>query len=89
MHTVKELLREKGHQVWTIAPQATVYEALELMAAKNSGSLVVVEHGDVAGVFTERDYARKGILQGRSNGCATCRSWKMASWPALYPSATL
>jgi CBS domain-containing protein len=67
MHTVKELLREKGHQVWTIAPQATVYEALELMAAKNSGSLVVVEHGDVAGVFTERDYARKGILQGRSS----------------------
>ena len=67
MHMVKELLREKGSQVWTIAPQATVYEALELMAAKNSGSLVVVEHGDVAGVFTERDYARKGILQGRSS----------------------
>jgi len=67
MHTVKELLREKGHQVWTIAPQATVYEALELMAAKNVGSLVVVEDGDVMGVFTERDYARKGILQGRSS----------------------
>ena len=64
MHTVKELLREKGRQVWTIAPQATVYDALELMAAKNIGSLVVVEHGEVAGVFTERDYARKVILEG-------------------------
>jgi CBS domain-containing protein len=67
MHTVKELLREKGNQVWTIAPTATVYEALELMAAKNIGSLVVVDHGDVAGVFTERDYARKVILKGRSS----------------------
>jgi CBS domain-containing protein len=67
MHTVKELLREKGNQVWTIAPRATVYEALELMAEKNIGSLVVVERGDVAGVFTERDYARKVILKGRSS----------------------
>ena len=71
MHTVKELLREKGSQVWTIAPQATVYEALELMAAKNIGSLVVVEHGDVAGMFTERDYARKVTLKGRSSKTTT------------------
>ena len=71
MHTVKELLREKGSQVWTNAPQATVYEALELMAAKNIGSLVVVEHGDVAGMFTERDYARKVSLKGRSSKTTT------------------
>jgi CBS domain-containing protein len=71
MHTVKELLREKGNHVWTIAPKATVYEALELMAAKNIGSLVAVEHGDVAGVFTERDYARKVILKGRSSKTTT------------------
>jgi CBS domain-containing protein len=71
MHMVKELLREKGSQVWTIAPQATVYKALELMAAKNVGSLVVVEDGDVMGVFTERDYARKVILQGRSSKTTT------------------
>jgi len=67
MHTVRELLREKGDQVWTIAPQATVYEALELMAGKNIGCLVVIDHGDVAGMFTERDYARKVVLHGRSS----------------------
>ena len=67
MHTVKELLREKGSQVWTIGPQATVYEALELMATKNIGSLVVLEQGNVAGIFTERDYARKVVLKGRSS----------------------
>jgi CBS domain-containing protein len=71
MHTVKELLREKGSQVWTIAPQATVYEALELMAAKNIGSLVVIEQEHVAGMFTERDYARKVVLKGRSSKSTT------------------
>ena len=71
MHTVKELLREKGSQVWTIAPQATVYEALELMATKNIGSLVVLEQGNVAGMFTERDYARKVVLKGRSSKTTT------------------
>ena len=71
MHTVKELLREKGNQVWSIAPQATVYEALELMAAKNIGSLVVIEQERVAGMFTERDYARKVVLKGRSSKSTT------------------
>ena len=71
MHTVKELLREKGSQVWTIGPQATVYEALELMATKNIGSLVVLEQGNVTGIFTERDYARKVVLKGRSSKTTT------------------
>jgi len=71
MHTVKELLREKGSQVWSIAPKATVYEALELMATKNIGALVVIEAGNVAGIFTERDYARKVILKGRSSKTTT------------------
>jgi len=71
MHTVKELLREKGSEVWTIAPKVTVYEALELMAAKNIGALVVIEQGNVAGIFTERDYARKVILKGRSSKTTT------------------
>jgi CBS domain-containing protein len=67
MHTVRHLLQEKGNQVWSIAPQATVYEALELMAKKNVGALLVIENGNVVGMFTERDYARKVILQGRSS----------------------
>ena len=71
MHTVKELLREKGSQVWTIGPPVTVYEALELMATKNIGALVVIEEGNVVGVFTERDYARKVILKGRSSKTTT------------------
>lgn len=71
MYTVKELLREKGNQVWSVAPQTTVYEALELMAEKNIGALVVIEKENVVGIFTERDYARKVTLQGRTSKTTT------------------
>ena len=71
MYTVRHLLQEKGHQVWSIAPQATVFEALQVMADKNIGALLVMDRGNVAGVFTERDYARKVVLQGRSSKTTT------------------
>jgi CBS domain-containing protein len=71
MYTVRHLLQEKGNRVWTISPQATVYDALELMADKNLGALVVTEGGEVVGIFTERDYARKVVLKGKTSKIAT------------------
>ena len=65
MSTVAQLLQEKGHAVWTVAPDAMVYDALSLMAEKNVGALVVVEGARVVGILSERDYARKVILKGR------------------------
>jgi CBS domain-containing protein len=65
MNKIKDLLRYKPQSVWTIRPEATVYEALELMAEKNVGALPVVEKGELVGIFSERDYARKCILMGR------------------------
>ena len=67
MHTVRDLLQAKGNKVWSITPQATVYEALELMAARNVGALMVMEAEKVVGIFSERDYARRVILKGRSS----------------------
>ncbi|MBI2502375.1 MAG: CBS domain-containing protein [Candidatus Latescibacteria bacterium] len=67
MSTVRELLQGKGGQIWSIAPNASVYRALELMAEKNIGALLVMEAGKLVGIITERDYARKVILQGRSS----------------------
>ena len=67
MSTVRELLQGKGGQVWSIAPNASVYRALELMAEKNIGALMVMEAGKLVGIVTERDYARKVSLQGRSS----------------------
>lgn len=67
MATVKQLLQGKGHDIWSIGPEASVYEAIELMADKEVGALVVLEGDSLVGVLSERDYARKVVLQGRSS----------------------
>jgi CBS domain-containing protein len=71
MKTVAEILKEKGDQtVHTIEPGASVFEAVERMAQKNIGALLVVEHGRIVGMLTERDYARKVVLQHYITGGA-------------------
>jgi CBS domain-containing protein len=65
MRSVEKLLQIKGNQAWSIDPQATVYEALQLMSDKEVGAILVLEEGKVVGIFTERDYARKLILKGK------------------------
>ncbi len=65
MKTVGELVQAKGHGVWSIGPDATVYEALELMAQKDVGALMVMEGSRLVGILSERDYARKVVLKGR------------------------
>ncbi len=64
--TLRQLLASKPAGVVTIGVQATVWEALQLMAEKDVGAVVVVDEGQVIGVLSERDYARKGILLGRT-----------------------
>ena len=65
--TVEEVLKKKGHVVWTVAPQSSVYEALVLMADKNIGAVVVMEEEKIVGILSERDYARKVIIKGKSS----------------------
>jgi CBS domain-containing protein len=65
MRTVRQLLEAKGRDIWTISPDNSVYEALKLMADKNIGALVVMDGNRMVGIFSERDYARKVILQGK------------------------
>lgn len=65
MITVKQILDEKGYKVWTISPQAKVFDALKLMAEKGIGALIVFENDDVVGIISERDYARKIALLGK------------------------
>ena len=65
MKMVRDLLKKKGHQVWSVHPDATVYEAIELMSLKEVGALMVMEGPHVVGVVSERDYARNVILKGR------------------------
>jgi CBS domain-containing protein len=67
MATVSQMLAGKGSGVYTIAPEATVFDALALMAEKDIGALVVVDGDRVAGIFSERDYARKIVLLGKTS----------------------
>jgi CBS domain-containing protein len=67
MITVGQILNDKGYDVWSISPNATVYEALQLMAEKNVGALVVLDRRKAVGLISERDYARKVILKGKTS----------------------
>ncbi len=67
MKTVREILHNKGSNYWNINPDATVYEALQLMSEKDIGALLVIENEIVLGILSERDYARKVVLFGKSS----------------------
>ena len=67
MKTVGDIIQTKGREVWTIPPETTVFDALKIMADKNVGALVVLDKAELAGILSERDYARKVILHGRSS----------------------
>jgi CBS domain-containing protein len=80
--TVKEILRTKGYDVWSTTPDATVFDALTEMAQKDVGALTVMENGRLAGIISERDYARKVILQGKTS--RTTLVYEIMSSPVIY-----
>jgi len=67
MATVKQLLESKENNIWSISPEVTVFEGLEVMADKNIGALLVTKDDKLVGIFSERDYARKVILKGKAS----------------------
>jgi len=67
MKKVSDLLNEKGRDVWSLPPDATVYEAIDQMARKHVGALLIMEDEILVGIVSERDYARKVILEGKSS----------------------
>jgi CBS domain-containing protein len=64
---VQSVIHFKGGDVWSVPPNATVYEAIQMMSEREIGALPVVSNGELLGILSERDYARKVILQGRSS----------------------
>jgi CBS domain-containing protein len=65
--SIGAILAHKGSAVWSVAANATVYDAIQLMAEKNVGALPVLENGSLVGIISERDYTRKVILKGKSS----------------------
>src|SRR5437867_2635537 len=67
LDSISDILKQKGCEVWSISPDASVYDAIEMMSDKRVGALLVLSEGKLAGVISERDYARKVILKGKSS----------------------
>ena len=67
MRTVQQLLDDKGHEIQSVHPDDSVFDAIQKLAAANIGSLIVIEDDRPVGIFTERDYARNVILKGKSS----------------------
>jgi CBS domain-containing protein len=65
--TIREILKRKGQEIWSITPESTVYQAIEMMADKHVGALLVIAEDKLVGIISERDYARKVILKGKSS----------------------
>ncbi len=89
IESIRQLLNKKGNHVWSISPDATVYEALELMAEKNIGAVLVMEGDKLVGIFSERDYARRCILLNRRSKETAVRELMTPDVITISPSATI
>lgn len=89
MLTVKQLLESKGSDIWSITPQETAYTALQIMANKDIGALLVVDKGKLVGIFSERDYARKVILKGKSSKETSVAGLMTQKVYYIHPGATM
>ena len=83
--TVASILKKKGDAIWSVQPTATVYEAIALMAEKSVGALLVVSDGKLVGIISERDYARKVVLQRRSSSDTLVREIMTGSVITVTP----
>src|SRR5262249_22069207 len=84
MKQISDLLRDKGRDVWSLTPDTSVYDAIDQMAQKEVGALLVIKEGQLIGIVSERDYARKVILKGRAS--RETMVWEIMSSPVICAS---
>jgi CBS domain-containing protein len=89
MAAVKNILETKGTAIFTITPLTSVYHALELMVEKNVSALLVMESDELAGIFTERDYARKVVLKGKKSTETTIGEIMTSDLITVAPNSTI
>ncbi len=89
MATVREVLGKKGHEVWSVHPRHSVYDAIKKMSEKNIGSLVVLVDDQIVGIVTERHYARHVILEGRSSAETPVREIMASDVVCVRPDQTI
>jgi CBS domain-containing protein len=86
---VSELIRSKGGKVWTVGPDTMVFDAIQLMADKNVGALVVTESDKIIGMMSERDYTRKIVLKGKSSKTTPVREILSEKVVCVLPNTTV
>ncbi len=89
MNTVRDVLNRKGNKVWTVQTDDTVLDAIRKMAEKDVGSLVVIEHDQPVGIFTERHYAREVFLKGRQSPTTPIREVMQTRVVCASPEQTI
>ena len=89
MKQVSDLLKDKGRDIWSVPPDATVYEAIDQMAQKGVGALLVMEGELLVGIVSERDYARKVILKGRGSREVLVREIMSHPVICIHPGSTI
>lgn len=87
--TIASIVKDKGGRIWSVDPDTTVYDAIAMMADKRIGALLVISSGELVGIVSERDYARKVILQGRSSKDTAVREIMTASVITVTPEHTV
>src|SRR4051794_23489430 len=87
--SIRLILENKGHEVWSLPPDASVYEAIQMMSEKQVGALLVMRNNALIGFISERDYARKVILQGRSSRETQVAEIMSSPVTAVSPSHTI
>ncbi len=87
--TIRDVIKAKGSEILSISSDATVYQALEMMATNNVGALIVTEKTETVGIISERDYARKVILRGRSSPSTTVDTIMTTSICYITPEKTV
>ena len=87
--TICEILNHKGATVWSISPEATVFEAIQMMADKNIGALLVTDQGKLVGILSERDYTRKVALKGKSSKKTAVKEILSGNIVRVTPSHTV
>ena len=89
MVTVRQLLQIKSNEIWSVTPQDSVFDALQMMADRNIGVLLAIEDGKLVGIFSERDYARKVILLGKTSKDTLVSEVMTASVLYVTPEMTI
>ena len=89
MGKVRNILQSKNEVIFTVLPDTTVYRAIELMCQKNIAAIIIEENGKLSGIFTERDYARKVVLKGKSSKATLIRELMTLDPFTVTPESTI